>query len=329
MPVDTSFKPRVSVLVPVYNMEKYLCQCMDALCKQTLRNLEIICINDGSTDSSLAILQDYAARDARITIIDKQNSGYGASMNKGLAAARGEYIGIVESDDFPSRNMFEILYDAALKHSADLVKSNYYEHQDGHDSLRANLKGFPYKKSFDPLERPDIITTIPAIWSALYSRRMLLDNQINFRETPGAAFQDTSFVLKAWFASRRCVLIRKPLLHYRVDNPNSSVKTLDKMFVVCDELAESERFLRAGHDRSKVFLPWFHMDKWQKYRWNYERISPDAHTPFATRMLEEYQRAYEAGELEQTCFSEHDWGQVMFLLDKGVDVFVASYPEKF
>ena len=98
--------PKVSVLVPVYNVARYLSQCLDALFAQTLGDIEIIAINDGSTDVSLAILQDYAGRDRMMRIIDKRNTGYGDSLNQALAVAKGEYVGIVEPDDFPSVTMF-------------------------------------------------------------------------------------------------------------------------------------------------------------------------------------------------------------------------------
>ena len=121
-------KPIISVIVPVYNVEKYLRECLESLICQTLEDIEIICINDGSTDSSLAILEEFAAKDARIKIINKENSGYGASMNAGLNAAAGEYIGIIESDDFADKKMFEDLYNLALKNDADIVKSDFYYH---------------------------------------------------------------------------------------------------------------------------------------------------------------------------------------------------------
>ena len=118
--------PKISVLIPIYNVEKYLRECLESLVNQTFQDIEFICINDGSTDSSLKILEEYAQKDSRIKIINKENSGYGASMNMGLDAASGEYIGIVESDDFVSSNMFEDLYNLAEKNNADIVKSDYY-----------------------------------------------------------------------------------------------------------------------------------------------------------------------------------------------------------
>ena len=87
---------KVSVLVPIYNVEEFLPECLDSLVNQTLREIEIICINDGSKDDSLKILKEYASKDKRIKIIDKKNTGYGDSMNQGLKKATGEYVGIVE-----------------------------------------------------------------------------------------------------------------------------------------------------------------------------------------------------------------------------------------
>jgi len=118
--------PKVSIIVPIYNVEKYLKECIESLLNQTLMQIEIICVNDGSTDRSLQIAQEYSQKDNRLIIIDKQNYGYGHTMNRGLEIAKGEYIGIVESDDFVKENMFEILYNLAKKHDVDVVKSNFY-----------------------------------------------------------------------------------------------------------------------------------------------------------------------------------------------------------
>ena len=108
--------PKVSIIVPTYNVENYLRECMDSIVGQTLKDIEIICINDGSTDGSLEILKNYAAKDPRIIIVDKKNEGYGVGMNIGLERASGEYIGIVEPDDFVPDNMYEDLYNLSLIH---------------------------------------------------------------------------------------------------------------------------------------------------------------------------------------------------------------------
>ena len=105
--------PSISLLVPICNVERYLRECLDSAQGQTLTDIEIICINDGSTDSSLEIINEYASRDDRFIVIDKPNSGYGDSMNKGLSIAKGEYVGILESDDFFEPDALELMYKAA------------------------------------------------------------------------------------------------------------------------------------------------------------------------------------------------------------------------
>ena len=322
-------QPKVSILVPTYNVERYLPQCLDALCAQSLRDIEIVCINDGATDSSPEILRSYAAKDARIRIIDKLNSGYGASLNRGLAEARGEYIGIVEPDDFPERSMFKKLYRAARRCNADVAKCNFYNYFDGTDHVWYNFANWKYRAPFNPADQPDIICSIPAIWTGLYRREFLQCEGIQFRETPGAAFQDTGFTMKVWFAAETAVLVKKPLLHYRMDNPGSSSKTTDKVFTVCDELASAEAFLRERPTRAAAFLSWFAVDKWGKYRWNYERIAATEHEAFVERMLAEYAAAQRAGELDFSLFADEDAKMLRELLANGPKQFAAAHPETF
>ena len=115
---ENEIMAKVSIIVPIYNVEQYLVECMESIVHQTLKDIEIICVNDGSTDNSLKIIQDYAQKDNRIVIIDKQNEGYGKGMNDGLDKATGEYVGIVEPDDYVDLHMYEDLYKIA--HENDL-----------------------------------------------------------------------------------------------------------------------------------------------------------------------------------------------------------------
>lgn len=119
--------PKVSVIMPFYNEEKYLDLAIQSVINQTLKDIEIICVNDGSTDNSLNIVKKYALDDNRIIIIDKKNSGYGNSMNVGISRATGEYIGLVETDDYVLPEMFEVLYDKAKTLDLDFIKSDHYK----------------------------------------------------------------------------------------------------------------------------------------------------------------------------------------------------------
>lgn len=321
--------PKVSILVPVYNVERFLPQCLDALCGQTLRDIEIVCINDGATDGSPAILHEYAARDARVRVIDKRNTGYGASLNLGISQARGEYIGIIEPDDFPDKRMFKKLLKVAERTHADVVKCNYFNYFDGSDHLVENFAGLPYRRAFDPVDYPQVVCSIPSIWTGLYRKTFLEREGITLRETPGAAFQDAGFSLKVWFAARTCALVKKPLLHYRMDNPGSSSKTTDKVFTVCEELADAEAFLRQRPERARVLLPWLAVDKWGKYRWNYERISASEHVAFAQCMLDEYRASQDANELDYSLFKPEDAALLRNLLDVGAEAFAAAHLDSY
>lgn len=304
----------VSVLTPVYNVERYLPECLESLRRQKLENMEFICVNDGSTDGSLDILRSVAREDGRFRIIDKPNSGYGASMNRGLEVARGEYVGIVESDDFASPKMFKKLYSFARKHDCDLVKSNYFEHDESGDIKMKPFSEFRYRRVFDPAEQLSALRVLPIIWAGLYRRSMLVENGIRFTETPGASFQDTSFVFKAWVASRRAALLPGCYLHYRVDRAGSSVKSSTKIFEVCGEYASSEEFIKRDPWRWKTFAPTLNAMKFDTYRWNFNRIAVEYREEFACRWAEEMRAAERDGVLDRNAFSSRDWGFVQELM---------------
>ena len=201
---------KVSVLVPIYNVEEFLPECLDSLVNQTLRDIEIICINDGSTDNSLNIIKKYASKDNRIKIIDKKNTGYGDSMNQGLKKAMGEYVGIVESDDFIERDAFEIMYNLAKKKNVEVVKSNFYEYytDQRRDIGRSNMfLSQEVEKIIDPRKNRHIFYEQPSIWSAIYNNDFLKKNDICFLPSPGASYQDAGFNFKVWASARRAYFV--------------------------------------------------------------------------------------------------------------------------
>lgn len=316
----------VSVLTPVYNVERYLEECLDSLKAQTLKNIEFICINDGSTDGSLDILKRYAANDARFKIIDKANSGYGASMNAGLDVAQGEYIGIVESDDVASPDMFKKLYKFASKHNCDLVKSNYFEYDGTQDYYMEPFINFPYKEVFDPKTKLDVVKVLPIIWAGLYRRQMIVDNNIRFAETPGASFQDTSFVFRNWVASQRVALLKDAFLHYRVNRNESSVNSNKKVYEVCGEYAVSEAFLEEKPERLATFGKLLNVMRMDTYRWNYNRITQDCREGFCEKWAQEYRDQESKGLMDADYFSASDWQLAHDLMDDPA-AFVAAHPE--
>ena len=195
--------PKVSIVVPVYNVEKFLPECLDSIINQTLKDIEVICVNDGSTDSSLDILNSYAQKDSRIIVINKSNSGYGNTMNMGINAAAGEYIGIIESDDFADKHMFEDLYKLAKDNDADIAKSNWYLYWGKHKFSRKNnnISSAKTFKIINSKQDKDLLRLNPSVWSAIYKREFLNKFNIRFLETPGASYQDLAFSFKVMYNS--------------------------------------------------------------------------------------------------------------------------------
>lgn len=265
---------RVSVLVPICNVEKFLGKCLQSLVNQTLRNIEIICINDGSKDSSLDIIKEFSSTDNRIVIIDKPNSGYGDSMNKGLEIARGKYVGIVESDDFVEANMFENLYELSEKYSADVVKSNFnFYWENPHKVALCNNVCVKKEEINTEVCRDKLFWSMPAIWSGLYKKSFLFEKNIKFLPTPGASYQDTSFNFKVACTAQKIVLTPDAYLYYRQDNSNSSVKnaSMEKVYCLHKEWDEVKKYLNEG--RLDEYLKYYHTLKFNGFLWNYSRIS--------------------------------------------------------
>lgn len=322
--------PKVSILVPICNVESYLRECLNSLVNQTLREIEIICINDGSTDSSLSIIREYERRDERIVVIDKPNSGYGDSMNKGIELARGEYIGIVESDDFASLNMFETLYKEAAKNDLDVVRSNYYAHRTGEDSscdyLVENLAACgSYDKVFHPIDNPRVFMCQPAIWTSIYKKSMIDKEEVRFLPTPGASFQDTAFYFKAFYAADRVKLLKDGYLHYRIDNANSSVKNQNKLFCVCDEYAEVWEYAKRDHDKFQIIKYWIPRQQYEGYLWNLNRLAPELQQLFYSRYVEEFSKIKAAGLIDADRFDSRTLARLNRMTNDSEAYFLEQY----
>ena len=296
--------PKVSVLVPICNVEKYLAQCLDSLVNQTLQEIEIICINDGSTDRSLSIIKEFAAKDNRIVIIDKPNSGYGDSMNRGLSIAKGDYIGIVESDDFAEADMFENLYSLTNNGNMDIVRSNYYRYWDTKGDAECFESDITkYDKVFRLVDQPGLILIPPAIWSAIYRKGFLLENDIRFLPTPGASYQDTSFFIKTLCKAQKIVYTKDKFLHYRQDNASSSVKqcSLQKAKYVHTEFQECDKFLKKEQKRYEEIKSFYNTKKLKTYLWNLYRV--DDKKGYLELMRNDSLEILVDGLFEKECFS--------------------------
>jgi len=257
---------KISVLVPIYNSEKYLKQCIESIINQTFKEIEIICINDGSNDNSLKIINEFQKKDSRIKLINKKNSGYGNSLNIGIQKSQGEYISIIESDDFIDKSFLETLY--TNKENNDIIKSSFY--------FYPNFKKYNIKNCNTNINsNPAIITLKPSIWSAIYKKEFLFKNSISFKNSKGASYQDVSFQFKTFFKAQKIKLINKPLYFYRTNNEHSSINSNKKIFSIVKEYNEINIFLK-----NKKYTQQFYNQKLlaelKSYIWNLKRINNSA-----------------------------------------------------
>lgn len=315
---DRGSDPAISVLVPIYNVEKYLSECLESIRKQSFTDFEVICINDGSTDSSKDIIDEFVAVDSRFKILDKPNSGYGASMNMGLDKACGEYIAILESDDIFMLDALENLYRAARSFNVPVVKGdfNLYWSKPVERTEPSEELGFVSPLGsmvFHPIELPQIFYAKSSIWSALYLRSFLVENDIRFLETPGASYQDTSFNFKVWASANEAALIGKTILNYRQDNESSSVNSPAKVYCICDEYAEISKWVKK--DRRPELEGIMQRAKYNNYLWNYDRLSDSLRDDFLQRFSNEFREAYEGEHLDMDRFEPWAEADLLALMD--------------
>ncbi len=217
-------KPLVSILVPVYNIADYLAECLDSLLSQTLREIEIICVNDGSTDNSLEILEQYAKRDPRIVIVNKENGGLPSARNAGIDAARGIYGGFVDGDDVVDERMFEKLYVKAKKVHADMVVCGaecYPTDKEPPRWLREALS--PQDNVFKGPSLSIFFNEIgskPFLWRNFVKRNLIEDNHLRLDETIVVG-EDLAFQAKLYTHASKIAFMSDKFYKYRWSRPNS------------------------------------------------------------------------------------------------------------
>lgn len=266
--------PDISVIVPIYNAENYLDQALDSIQAQTMDTIEILCLNDGSTDGSLNIMQRHAEEDSRIRVIDKQNEGYGATCNRGIDEARGLYISIVEPDDWIEPDMYAdmFIYASTFDAMIDIVKTPYWrifmpdtpKQAKLHCSYHHRVK--PPTQPFTIDQAAHLLCHHPSIWSALYRRGFIEENNIRFMPIPGAGWADNPFLVETLCQAKTIIYLDKPYYCYREDTPEKSTQfarrsTLlplqrwNDMMDVLERLnVTDENVLRAQNSRGFTYL---------------------------------------------------------------------------
>lgn len=215
---------KVSIVVPVYNVEEYLRACLESLIGQTLKDIEIICVNDGSTDDSLNILKEYVDKDSRIVIIDQANQGQSVARNNALKIAKGEYMGFVDSDDWVDLNFFEKLYNEAVKNDCDIAAGGIeWNKNDGElDFVDISFKNSKvYTETADKYKITKVAKAA-YVWNKIYKRDLFEKLKLEFE--PVRCYEDMMFSHRILHESGRLVTVPGVFYHYRL-NPLSTVNT--------------------------------------------------------------------------------------------------------
>lgn len=223
--------PAVSVVVPVFNTERYLPKCLDSLISQSLKNIEIICVDDGSTDGSLGILSRYAEDDARIKVFSQRNSFAGVARNEGMRRALGEYIMFCDSDDYIASDALEKMYAQCKQDDADMcvcAGERFYEHLDLTVPSPGYLevKRIPETMPFNRHTNADHIFSFTTImmFNKMFRLSFLRENQLEYGKTRNG--EDVYISAMALWLAQSITVVKDPLVYYRIDRPDSLVGTL-------------------------------------------------------------------------------------------------------
>ena len=228
----------VSIVVPIYNVEKYLRRCFDSLINQTFTNIEIIALNNGSTDNSLNILKEYANRDKRIKIIDNNNLGVSEARNIGIKEAKGNYIVFIDSDDWIDKDMVEVLHNSIDSNFCDLVMCTYIREFEDHSKEKVfnlpevnlyvdnEVKEQLLRKLVGPvgkeLANPEYLDALGTVWAKMYKTSMLKDKDLKFVDLKEiGSGEDTLFNIFVFNEVNKVILLNKPMYHYWRGNSNS------------------------------------------------------------------------------------------------------------
>ena len=228
--------PQVSIIVPIYNVALFLDQCLASLAKQTLSNLEIICVNDGSTDNSAQIVQKYLETDPRFQLINQSNQGLGAARNSGLKAATGEYVGFVDSDDWVEAEMYADLYQLASAHDVDLVICGMKVFDESKNSFTNNnyysfsQLTIPLHQPYQPVDYLNNLFQIPvSACNKIFRRQKIIDLQLSFPTQ--TIFEDNPFFYTFYLNAHRSMIIDQPYYCRRVRSGSITTTSSNSSYV--------------------------------------------------------------------------------------------------
>lgn len=302
--------PKISVVVPSLNSIKYIHECIDSVLNQTLKDIEIICVDAGSTDGTLEALKDYEKNDKRLKVIVSDKKSYGYQMNLGIKEAKGEYLGIVESDDYVKEEMYETLYSIITKLQCDVVRENILGFEEIEEKRYFTELPISYVSDlyFKLTSFKEDQRIIKDTWnmnqSGIYKLDFIKKNNIVFNETLGASYQDTGFWFQVSAFADRIYIHNEAHYCYRRDNPNSSCHSREKVYCICEEYDFIRDIFKNNLELKQKILPIIAFLRFLAYRWNLERIGDEFKQEFIHKIKYDFEIINNNNEFDKKLFPE-------------------------
>lgn len=314
---------KVSVVIPVYNAEAYLAQCLDSVVSQTLKEIEIILVNDGSTDGSLQLMKKYQKKDSRVCVIDQENQGPAMARNVGLKAAKGEYLAFLDADDFFSPEMLETMYVSCVEQDADIgvVRAKEYDEKTREcNDMKFSIKEefLPEKNPFSYHDVPDCIFNIFKgwAWDKLFRREMVEKNHLEFQNLKSS--EDMLFVYMSLVHANQIFVIDKELAYHRINVSTSVSSSREKswrcFYTALVQMKEDLQAAGAYDEVEKSFINWVaEFTTWQMFTFQDRKVFLQAFQ----LMHEEGMAFFGVMEHEESYFyMKHEYDFCKFLQEK-------------
>lgn len=310
-----SKKPVLSIIMPSLNVAKYIATCMDSVLGQSFKDFEVLCIDAGSDDGTLEILKKYEGQDSRVRVIFSEKRSYGYQINLGIRAARGRYVGIVETDDMVVPNMYETLVDAIETNECDYVKGRpvlYYEEERGSRTEKAvYVRGDYIGKIVHPCDMPELLEEDIFLWNGIYRRDFIKDMRLN--ESKGAAFQDQRFLLQTISSAKEAFYVDQVVYYYRQDNVNSSIYNHKGFQYITEEYGSNHDILdRLSRDWRSAFYRRMYTQARSRF---YNMVDSGGFWEDAVDAMElvrkELESAIENGDLYRELIGDELWDRLM------------------
>lgn len=301
---------KVSVVMPSLNVGEFIAECIESVIDQTMADIEIICVDAGSTDGTLEILREYEQKDSRVRVILSDKKSYGYQINLGFSRAQGEYLAIVETDDYIRKDMYENLYAVAKENDLDYVKANYARFKGAGKNRtfqHANIveSDYYYNRVLWAGDELSVFNGSVYPWAGIYKRSFIADNNIKLNETPGASYQDNGFCFQVYAYGKRGYFVKDEFYFLRREEQDASYYAPHKVNEIFVEFDFIYNFLvESGF--YDVFAPRFWKLKYQTFCWRANMLADEHKLEFMQRFADDFKTAFQNGTLNTACFDNNE-----------------------